>query len=213
MNRYNIESTIQALSETGNTKEDQTKKTFFILVGVTVAEALIISVIIYVSLVTKNKYKRKLKASNIKPLDHVQLEQLEEKTAAIPGSNMYAKTYNPLLNAKIDSKKISGDIDSDSGQSDDVDMDDNEVGEAVDRDTVYDRMEEKEATMDLYNDDTRHAVSSEDLLGATLQLHAQNKSVESLDRLDADSTFETLDSRDAFAYINETYEDMESTEI
>jgi hypothetical protein len=80
---------------------------------------------------------------------------------------------------------------------------------------VYDRIEEKEATMDMYNDDTYHSISSEDLLDATLNLHAMRKSKESLDKIDDDSHDVTYHSADTTAaFINESFmEDLESTEI
>ena len=70
--------------------------------------------------------------------------------------------------------------------------------------------------MDMYNDDTFHSISSEDLLDATLNLHAMRKSKESLDKIDDDGDYEAIrdSTNTASMYINETFtEDLESTEI
>ncbi|XP_053388245.1 uncharacterized protein LOC128551420 [Mercenaria mercenaria] len=141
----------------------------------------------------------------------------EQKDAAVPGSNLYSKQNNPLLNADINPYDNIQEANVDSASiasSGDINLDENVVD---DQNTVYDRMEEREVTLDMYNDDTFHSVSSEDLLSATLNLHAMRKSKESLDKIsdDDDDLGDTSHSPNtAAAFINEAFsEDLESTEI
>ena len=84
------------------------------------------------------------------------------------------------------------------------------MGEDTVRDAFYDRMEEHEITIDMFGDDSRGSIGSEDLLTATLQLHDLRKSTETLDMLD-DSPVE---SNFSGAQLNEAFdEDLETTEI
>ena len=92
----------------------------------------------------------------------------------------------------------------------DVNLDDNAVDAGDHMDTLYDRMEERGATLDMFGDDMRPSVSAEDLLGATLQQHALRKSMDSLDRLD-----DTYDSP-AYEHVfvnSGLEEDVECTDI
>ncbi|XP_060598712.1 cadherin-23-like [Ruditapes philippinarum] len=195
-----------------STAEEGSKKLTLILVAVSIGEALIIAIVIFVALSARNKFRRKLKAAVINTPD-MEMHVLEQKEAAIPGSNLYSKQNNPLLNADIKDVIHDQGVDDESSRSfEDVDLDENVVD---DHTTVYDRIEEKEATMDMYNDDTYHSISSEDLLDATLNLHAMRKSKESLDKIDDDSHDVRYHSADTTAaFINESFmEDLESTEI
>lgn len=84
------------------------------------------------------------------------------------------------------------------------------MGEDRVREAFYDRMEEKEVTIDMFGDDSRGSIRSEDLLAATLQLHDLRKSTETLDNLD-DSPVDTMF---VDGHYNPAFDDdLESTEI
>lgn len=74
-------------------------------------------------------------------------------------------------------------------------MDANEV-DAARPDTVYDRIEEKEMTMDMYNDDEHIAIPEEDPLSAALRLHELRRSADNLDR------HSVVDSEDGLVKMN-----------
>ena len=91
--------------------------------------------------------------------------------------------------------------------------------------TVYDTMEEKEMTMDLYNDDERVAIPTEDPLSAALRLHELRRSAENLDRRSMGSM---VDSEDGLikmngdvshekvtlhGFVNEAFDNLEHSEI
>ncbi|KAL4239383.1 hypothetical protein ACF0H5_000200 [Mactra antiquata] len=199
-NEYNI-MTVSKQQTSTNKEEDSSNRTFYILVAVSVSEALIISLVVYVSLATKSKYQRKLKAASIKP--DIEMNKVEQEMVVIPGSNVYAKQYNPLLNAQIEENQYDNIIPEDSDSMDnDINLDENEVD---DPNTVYDRMEEREATLDMYTDDSRNSISSEDLLDSALKYHQTQKSTEVLNEIEDDYAGENRN----YAYD----EDYESTEI
>ncbi|XP_052265663.1 cadherin-23-like isoform X2 [Dreissena polymorpha] len=226
MNQYNIGTSFQATSNSKTGTEEESKRTFYILVGVTAGEALVILLFIYVWMNTKNRYKRKLKAANINVKDF-EMNEMDEIVPSIPGSNMFSKSKNPLIDADVKDLNKGMAFNNDSYQKyDDLNLDENAVdARAEHMHTVYDSIEEKEVTMDMYTDDMppgaygRNAsMSSEDLLGATLQLHALHKSRESLDNLDA-SLDEATEEEDGYEFqgrtrINPAFDDdLECTEI
>lgn len=93
---------------------------------------------------------------------------------------------------------------------DSLNIDDNAVDNPH---TVYDRIEEKEVTLDMYTDDTANSISSEDLLESALNYHKMSK--ESSKEVDDD--YDALDgetSREAAQFENYSFtEDLESTDI
>ncbi|XP_052791239.1 cadherin-23-like [Mya arenaria] len=190
----------------GNTVDEVNSiKTIYILVAIIVVLALTVAIIIYVSMVTRNRYKRKLQAVTVKP--HDQKDGLVN-TGFIPGSNHYSKQSNPLLNAEIPDKVQYDNISIGSQNS----IDSNAVGERGDG-PIYDKMEEKGMTLDMFNEDKQVFETNEHYLEAALRLHDLHNMKDKPDNTSTEGIFSPADVEKFEFENNANLEGLESSEI
>ncbi|WAR25682.1 CAD23-like protein [Mya arenaria] len=190
----------------GNTPDEGNSiKTIYILVAIIVVLALTVAIIIYVSMVTRNRYKRKLQAVTVKP--HDQKDGLVN-TGFIPGSNHYSKQSNPLLNAEIPDKVQYDNISIGSQNS----IDSNAVGERGDG-PIYDKMEEKGMTLDMFNEDKQVFETNEHYLEAALRLHDLQNMKDKPDNTSTEGIVSPADVEKFEFENNANLEGLESSEI
>ncbi|XP_060593837.1 cadherin-23-like [Ruditapes philippinarum] len=204
MQQFSVLQVVSSLQT--NPGEDDSIKTVYILAAIIAVLALTVAIIIYVSLTTRNTYKRKLKAATLKPQD---IPDVSEKSkTVIPGSNMYSRQANPLLDAEIPDKIEYDNMSMGSQNS----LDTNSVGTPR-KEGDYAQLEEKEVRMDMYMEDEDYSKIPENPLEAALkQYDMQNMQ----NKQENDSTDGIVSPHDmgSLQFENRAYlEELESTEI
>ncbi|XP_053381734.1 protocadherin Fat 4-like [Mercenaria mercenaria] len=204
MQEFSVLQVVSSVKEAP--EEDSSIKTVYILAAVIAVLALTVAIVVYVSLTTRNTYKRKLKAAMVKPQD---IHDVSEKNkTVVPGSNMYSRQANPLLHAEIPEKIEYDNLSMGSHNS----LDSNSVGD-LRQEGDYDQMEEKEVRMDMFTEDTDYSTIPEDPLEAALKHYDMQNMQNKQDSHSTDAIVSPHDI-DSLQFENKAYVgEFESTEI
>ncbi|XP_062589488.1 cadherin-23-like isoform X2 [Saccostrea cucullata] len=171
-NHYGV-AAIGALQITDVKDTGSKIKETYILVAVIVLLTLILAIVIYFYITSISKSKRKLKAATISSTEKKNGQILGD--AVIPGSNMFSKNKNPLIDKEEEIQRTIGNQDNVSLAGSEESLDFNEV--EYDKGNYYlnqDPVEEKEAVLEMYGEDGGVPIGNEDdmaLLKQALQQH------------------------------------------
>ncbi|KAH3869730.1 hypothetical protein DPMN_032899 [Dreissena polymorpha] len=180
-------------------------KTVYILVALVVVLTLTIAIIIYVSIVTRNTYKRKLQAATINTHE---FKDGKVGNEFIPGSNQYSRQSNPLLNATISEKAVYDNISMGSDNSFDADI----IGNGG-MTPKYDGLEEQVRVLDMYTEVAPGMGDVESPLDAALRLHDMQNLHDKPETISTEGIVSTHDI-DALIFSNPSYlKGLESSEI
>ncbi|XP_061191821.1 cadherin-23-like [Saccostrea echinata] len=171
-NHYGV-AAIGALQITDVEDKGSKIKETYILVAVIVLLTLILGIVIYFYVTSISKSKRKLKAATISSTEKKNGQSLGD--AIIPGSNIFSKNRNPLIDKDEEVQRTIGYQDNTSLAGSEDSLDCNEV--EYDKSNYFlekDPVEEKEAVLEMYGEDGGVPVGNDDdmaLLKQALQQH------------------------------------------